>query len=239
MSLKIHGDNRLYWQYQYRIAEEYLIPLWGHWGINIAGLKVLEIGPGEGGILACLADAGAICQGLEYSASRAQIGAELTARNVQFMVGDICRREEYKRLSGPYDFIVFRDVLEHLENKPAALENICALMNHTSRLFLETCPWHMPFGGHQQVMKSWMGKIPYIHLLPSELCLKMARSFGESEELIAELQAVQRCRNTTGQVYQLLRRYDLQIVKQCSYLINPSYKIRFGLPVVSAGVFGS
>lgn len=238
MSLKIHGDNKLYWQYQYDITEKYLLPLLKGWGIDFPGLKVLEIGAGEGGIVACLADKGAKCAALEYDPRRAEIGRSLTGRGIDFIAGDICRKDEYLKLGGRYDFIMFRDVLEHLEDKPGAMANISALMDNDALLLLETCPWYMPFGGHQQILTSFMGKTPFIHLFPRGIYFKLMRKLGESEEFIEVLESVYRCRHTSGQVYSLVRQSGLEIIQRRLYMLNPSYKIRFGWPVVPGGFIG-
>ncbi|MBL7191107.1 class I SAM-dependent methyltransferase [bacterium] len=236
--MKIHGDNRLYWQYQYDITAKHLLPLWESWGLNLRGKKVLEIGAGEGGIVSYLADNGAFCTALEYDSNRAEIGRNLTGRNIEFITGDICQLDEHKKFKGPYDFIVLRDVLEHLPDKSGAMYNISALMHDESYLFLETCPWHMPFGGHQQVLKSALGKIPFLHLLPKSLYFRLLEQSGAPDFIIDDLKMVYHCRNTTGQVLSLVKDAGMRIIKRQAYISNPAYKIRFGLPVIKGNLLG-
>ena len=39
----------------------------------------------------------------------------------------------------------------------------------------------MPFGGHQQIAKGFVSRVPFIHLLPENIYAKLLRISGESE----------------------------------------------------------
>jgi len=53
----ISPQKRAYWEYQYRLGKEYLVPLLRQWGISFQAARVLDIGCGEGGVLCVMAGA--------------------------------------------------------------------------------------------------------------------------------------------------------------------------------------
>ena len=54
-----------YWTYQNKLAELHYLPLFEAWGVPMTGKKVLDVGCGDGGFTAALAEAGAISTGVE------------------------------------------------------------------------------------------------------------------------------------------------------------------------------
>ncbi len=53
-------------QYEYRLALDCILPLMSQWGIDIKGMKVLDMGCGDGGLAVALADSGAHCLGIDH-----------------------------------------------------------------------------------------------------------------------------------------------------------------------------
>ncbi|NOZ57079.1 MAG: class I SAM-dependent methyltransferase, partial [Calditrichaeota bacterium] len=84
---EISPQKRRYWEYQYRLMREYLIPLLEEWGLRLRGIKVADLGCAEAGGLVALAEVGAEVCGLELRASRAELARRLAAeRGIELRV---------------------------------------------------------------------------------------------------------------------------------------------------------
>ncbi len=63
------------------------------------------------------------------------------------------------------------DVIEHLNNKKDALKNIKQALLENGICIISFPPFRSAFGGHQQVMSSFLQFIPFLHLLPGKIYL--------------------------------------------------------------------
>jgi hypothetical protein len=103
-------------------------------------------------------------------------------------------------------------------------------LNPGGKVFFGFPPWHMPFGGHQQVCESkFLSKLPYFHLLPSLLYKSILRLFGESEKKIADLLEIKETGISTSGFEKILLKNHFRILKQRFYLISPIYEYKFNL----------
>ena len=136
---------------------------------DVAGQRILEIGCAEAGLLKFYQEKGAICSGLELSDVRFNNAILLNqANSLHLFQANICDPETYgNELTEPYDTIVMRDVLEHIDNKKTALKNIFELLKPNGKLFISFPPKYCAYAGHQQTVPQILGKIPYLHLLPN------------------------------------------------------------------------
>jgi len=88
-------QKKAYWEYQYRLGKEYIIPLLSDWGVSLSEKKVLDIGCAEGGVLCSFADLGVEGYGIELSSSRLLIAKEMARKHhiptIHFIIADINR----------------------------------------------------------------------------------------------------------------------------------------------------
>lgn len=90
-----------------------MLPRWN-------GLRILEIGCGEGRLAAMLSFAGAEhVDAIDYSEEAIKIARDrINLENVKYQVGD------YRQVTDQYDVVVLQGVLEHLDDPFAELQDI-------------------------------------------------------------------------------------------------------------------
>ncbi len=115
-----------YFQYQKNLAKEYYIPLLKNWGVKINGIKVLDIGCGNGGFITAFSENNCTCTGIEINNFNWEI-----KDSVEFLVGDITDSSFNKYISKKYHQIILSDVIEHipLDSKTIFLESVLSLMS--------------------------------------------------------------------------------------------------------------
>ena len=136
--------------------------------------KVLEIGCGEGGNLLPFAELGCYVKGIDLNAGQIENAKKFFAKEGQH--GDFCAENflNYPPLSNEnklFDVVLVHDCIEHIEPewKHEFFIKIAPLLRDNGVVFLAFPAWQMPFGGHQQICRSNISKIPFIHLLPTSL----------------------------------------------------------------------
>jgi hypothetical protein len=89
----------------------------------------------------------------------------------------------------------------------------------------------MPFGGHQQICRSWLlSRLPWFHLLPTPAYQRVLQLFAEKPARIESLLANQRTGLATAELERQAGQAGYQISSQRLYLLNPIYAYRFGVP---------
>ncbi|MDZ7290953.1 MAG: class I SAM-dependent methyltransferase [candidate division KSB1 bacterium] len=235
MAFEFHHDQERYWQMQYLCAKEYIIPfLENECKINLRGKSVLEIGCGEGGVIAAFYDYGCHAVGMDVSEVRLKKAAALAAtdhqrRAIKFACVDILQPEQTAGWQHQFDLIVMKDVIEHLPGHRQVLGHVATLLKPQGHLFLSFPPWYMPYGAHQQMFDSILKFAPFIHLLPRSWFRWLAQRFGERETVIDELSDLYHSRLSLTAFNKLLRKMPFKVVYQRLYLTNPMYKYKFGL----------
>jgi len=243
MPLDFHRDATHYWQMQYRCAQEYVIPfLENNCKIALRGKNVLEIGCGEGGVIAAFYDHGCGAVGMDISATRLQKAAERANadghhRRLQFACANILQPEQTASWQNQFDLIVMKDVIEHLPGHRQALGHIAKLLKPRGYLFFSFPPWFMPYGAHQQMFNSKLKFVPFTHLLPRSWFRALAQRFGERQNLIDELADLYDSRLSLAALDKLLREAPFGVVVKKPYLTNPMYKYKFGLQPISLPAF--
>jgi SAM-dependent methyltransferase len=209
------------------------------------GGRVLDIGCGEGGVLCAMAEAGAYGLGLEISPTRLVIGRQLASnaqrKSLQFVAGDFFLPpfDLNHRLGGsesrPLSLIILRDVFEHLPNKLLALQQLKNLMSPRTKLFITFPPFYAPFGGHQQMLKSFLRRTPYFHAAP-EFLWKNIRGWIERSDanpkFLDEMEKLRQHRVSIHGFRKMARSTGLRICREKFYISRPSYHIRFGWPII-------
>jgi len=223
------AEKHFYEQKQF--TEEYLLPYFKKYIYNFHDKRVLEIGCAEGGLLEVMEANGNYAVGIELSAERAEI-AEQKNPKLNVIVGDVTDRRLPEKLNEKFDLIIMREVIEHVHNKTAAFDNINALLNEGGYLFISFPPKRSPFAGHQQIGKSFLKAIPYLHVLPKSFLKAAARIMGEKEDYIDEIKLHFSTGCTIKEFERQSRRINLHPIKKEFFFFRPIYALRFGLPKI-------
>ena len=167
--------DRYYRRYQKTLAERYLIPILSRWGVTFHGRKFLEVGCGDGGCGAAFYHAGCDVVMMDIDGRLVEIAESLNREeNVasKTYVGDVLDETSPIYGEGPFDIVMFRDVMEHIERPNEALEIVCRHLNKNGLIFVAFPPYYSPYGAHQQILpRKTIGsvpynKLPYLQLLP-------------------------------------------------------------------------
>lgn len=193
--------------------------------------RVLEIGCGEGGNLLPFAELGCQVTGTDLAAGKIEnarlffegiVNAEFFAEN--FIDGESLRGRSF-------DLIIIHDVIEHIEPeyKLEFMSKVRGLLAPDGLMFWAFPAWKMPFGGHQQICSSKWSRLPWLHLLPAKLYRHLLLARGENPAQVEELMSIRRSRMSVESFEKLARSCSYGIVDRTLWLINPHYRVKFGL----------
>ena len=216
-----------YWTYQNKLAELHYIPLFEAWGVPMTGKKVLDVGCGDGGFTAALAEAGAISTGVEIR----DFGWEKTHANLRFIQQDILADDAQSVLGDDYDIIILRDVIEHisLERKHEFMTALRKFTSSKGIILMTFPPFYSPFGLHQQTfLKSLFKKLPYLGWIPGSFLDILLKLLGESDKARADVKEIRECRMTIRRFKKLVKELNYSIANEKYYLIRPSHELRYG-----------
>jgi len=215
-----------YWAYQNTLAKEYYIPLLGEWDFQINGIKVLDIGCGNGGFTEAFGEAGASITGVEIKSFNWK-----GHPNVQYLVQDITADNAVEKLGVDFELIILRDVIEHipLNEKLNFFKSALKFGSPDAKFLVTFPPFYSPFGIHQQTfLKTFLRKIPYLSWKPLWALKPLLKIIGENEEAISNIQEIHKCRMTLRRFELLVNKLNLGVVQEKSFLIRPSHEIRYG-----------
>ena len=151
---KRHKDRTVYFKELSITSKNYFIPYIRKWHPVEAGMKVLEIGCGEGGNLLPFSEMGCNTTGVDIAESRIKDAmAFFKAAHAKgvFIAQDIFLLNELKQ---DFDIIICHDVLEHIVDKELFLVHLNKYLKPQGIVFMSVPAWQMPFGGHQQICRS-------------------------------------------------------------------------------------
>ncbi len=213
-------------------TEQYLVPYlkkYTEW-FNGNGVKpkVLDVGCAEGGTISHLLKVGCECDGVEISSSRARIAQDRLPESAKVLVADITH-DVGGILSGPYDIIILRDVIEHIPRKALALSNLRDLLTDRGYLFVAFPLKYSPFAGHQQIAGTWIKYFAYISLLPKSLIKAACRLAGE-REVVRDSILENKQNALSYRQFRNLIGVDWSIARLDFFLSRPIYRQRFGWP---------
>lgn len=197
------------------------------------GCRVLEIGCGEGGNLLPFAELGCTVTGLDLAPKKIENARKFFARrgyNGEFSCSDFLS-DTPPPGDMLYDIIIIHDVIEHIEpeSKRLFFERAGLYMKRDGIIFFGFPAWQMPFGGHQQICRSRLSRLPFIHLLPKGLYRAWLKALKENPAQIDELLSIKRSKMTPESFESMVRTEGYEIIDRTLWLITPHYKAKFGL----------
>lgn len=226
-----HLDRRSYFNELATTSGEYYIPYLEAHGAFAPGMKVLEIGCGEGGNLEPFAEHGCEITGVDMAELRIEQARTFFAQDGiagTFISADAGRLGP--EFSGKYDIVLAHDVIEHVPDKAGFLAAAFRFLRPGGYAFFGFPAWYMPFGGHQQICRNkFCSHAPFIHLLPRPLYKGLLKQCGAAQNEIDELMNIRSTRITIERFARLARAAGFRIADRHLWLVNPHYKSKFGL----------
>ena len=216
---------------QKRYTKEYLLPYFQKYIPGFHKKKILEVGCAEGGLLESLQSIGMDVYGVELSPERAEI-AKQKDYSLKVSVGDITDPNLASKLNDKFDVIIMREVIEHLSDKNAAFNNLDKLLNENGYLFISFPPKRSPFAGHQQIGKSFLKAVPYLHVLPTVFLKSIAGYLGENKGYVDEIKLHYGTGCTIYEFEMQSMKRNFKTIKKDFYLFRPIYAQRFGVPTI-------
>jgi SAM-dependent methyltransferase len=235
MALKQHTDVAEMVRQQRENASMYVMPFIQTTLQIQAGLKVLEIGCGEGGVLKPFYDKGCKCVGVDLDPIRIVrandvFATEAASGNFSITLENIYDNGFKTKYANYFDVIMLKDVIEHIHNQEKFIPYLHELLVPKGQVFFGFPPWYMPFGGHQQLLKSkWASKLPYYHLLPRFMYKGIMKISGADDGVIEELLEIRDTQISIERFEKIVNSSSFKIVNKQWFLINPIYKYKFGL----------
>jgi SAM-dependent methyltransferase len=246
LALKQHLDDKVRFDQQVDNTRSYVLPFIEKTKAISDGVKVLEIGCGEGGVLKPFMERGCYCVGVDLDQFRIDLANEFFANEINlgkaaFLCKNVYDPEFLSKYEGFFDLLVLKDTIEHIPDQEKFIPYITKFLKPGGQIFFGFPPWYMPFGGHQQVCRNKLASmLPYYHILPRQLYKGILKMMGESESIIRDLMDVVDTQITIERFEGIVRHSGLKVVAKQHYLINPIYIFKFGLqprkqlPVISA-----
>jgi SAM-dependent methyltransferase len=235
MTLIQHVNMQVKYDQQEENSENYVIPFIEKTKVISKGLKVMEVGCGEGGVMLPFLKRGCECVGVDLDAPRVDVARDFlkeytNSGQLTLLVKNIYDQDFIDQYKGYFDLIILKDVIEHVPDQNSFIPHLASLLNKKGQIFFGFPPWYMPFGGHQQICEGkLMSKLPYYHILPKPLYLGFLNLMGESKGTQIALEEIWDTSITIGQFTKYVRNAELKILNEQHYLINPIYKYKFGL----------
>lgn len=227
---EFHADRKRYFDIQVQNTERYVLPFIEKVFSIKPGMRVLEIGCGEGGVLKAFIDKDCTGVGIELDESRLVnarewMKDELQQGKVTFHSKDIYKATEAD-FGGAFDIIVLKDVIEHIHDQPKLIEWMKSFLTANGVIFFGFPPWYMPFGGHQQINKGkWLSKLPYYHLLPTPIYKWLLKSNGENWK---EMLEIKETGISIERFERICKEKGYNVINHTHFLINPIYEYKFG-----------
>ena len=228
-----HNERKWYFDMQTLNAETYVLPFIEEKFPITPGMRVLEIGCGEGGVIKAFVKRGLTGVAVELSSGKFKMASEWLSEYISSKQINLISSNIYdtsvEALGGTFDIIVLKDVIEHIHDQAKIMAYMATLLNPGGIIFFGFPPWHMPFGGHQQICHGkWMSRLPYYHLLPMPIYKWFLRIMGEGPN-VAGLAEIKETGITIERFERIAKQTNFEILHHRHYLINPIYEYKFKL----------
>lgn len=227
---EFHADRKRYFDIQVLNAGKYVIPFIEEKYPVKQGMRILEIGCGEGGVLKAFINKGCEGVGVELDAPRIDdakkfLPDDIAAGRIRFVVKDIYKVDVEKDFNGLFDIILLKDVIEHIHDQVKLIGWMKNFLKPGGIVFFGFPPWYMPFGGHQQICKSKISRLPYIHLLPKGLYKWVLKNRKEN---VDEMMEVRETGISIERFEKICKKEGYILFHKRHYLLNPIYEWKFG-----------
>jgi SAM-dependent methyltransferase len=237
----ITPNDRYYFGYQYGLGVQHVVPYLHQKGVQLRGTNICEIGCGEGGVLAAIADEGAkYSLGIDIrqeAIDRAKIIFRALDIPSDFRIHDVTNQHTPEEWREQFDFVTLRDVMEHLDDTEQSLRHVMEFIRPGGYLYVVFPPYYSPYGGHQHALNNLWGKLPFIQFLPDALFKPLIKS-GRSLD-IEEVSRLREIRLTISKFREAVQNVGLQTVDEELYFLRPVFKLKFGLPAVKVNFLKS
>lgn len=232
---EFHRDKSRYFNFQYLTARDYIIPF-----VELAaplrqGMRVLEIGCGEAGVLKAFLERGCECTGVDLAADRIALAREflsgyLESGRVRFFSKNIYDADTAGDFGHRFDLIILKDVIEHIHDQARFMERMRDFLAPGGKVFFGFPPWQMPYGGHQQICDSrLLAALPYYHLLPAGTYRFVLGLFEKNPVKIANLMEIHQTGISIERFERIVAEKSYRQLLRRFYLINPIYQYKFGI----------
>lgn len=219
---------------QYRLAKHTLIPWLEARGVLPKPANVIEIGCAEGGVIAAFIERGtAVAVGTDIAGRLLTDISEPIAQrlrlDVTYSEHDVINEDPLPEWRGAFDVVVLRDVIEHLDDTAAALRNISKLLKPHGVVLLTFPPYTSAFGGHQQLLGTFLGSLPWVHMLPKAWFKSIVQ---RGDRLNAEeVMRLHRIRLSADDVTQAGKAAGLDVIDQRYFLLRPVFRWKYQKPI--------
>ncbi len=233
--LEQHRNPKLRFDQQVENSENYVLPFIEQ-SLNITSdIKVMEVGCGEGGVLVPFLQRGCNCLGVDLAEERLELGRSylpeyISKGQLDFLNQDIYELAFENKYKHQFDLIILKDVIEHIPKQEKFIPQLKKFLKPGGQIFFGFPPWHMPFGGHQQLLKSKLAsKLPYYHVLPMPLYLGIQKLCGESKEMRDWMKMTKESGITVERFEKIVKQCGSNILSKQWFLFNPIYIYKFGV----------
>ena len=228
---EFHTNKPWYFEMQFKNARDFVIPfIEQRFQIN-KNIHVLEVGCAEGGVLKAFLERGCTGVGVELEDGRLKLAEQFLEKELGEGVVKLINKNIYDpsfeiEFSNQFDLIILKDVIEHIPNQEKILIEFKKFLRPGGAIFFGFPPWYMPFGGHQQICKSILSKVPYFHLLPMGMYKRILTFFKEYVPAFVEIKETG---ISTSRFERIVKETGYQVILDTHFLLNPIYKFKFGL----------
>ena len=157
MALAQHKDDKLRYEQQVDNSKSYVLPFIEQTKPVKPGMKVLEIGCGEGGVLTPFIEMDCKCVGVDLDKIRIDLANNFFAKEVaegkvEFLYKNVYDEDFLARFKNYFDLIILKDTIEHIPEQEKFIPYMKNLLAKGGQIYFGFPPWYMPFGGHQQLV---------------------------------------------------------------------------------------
>lgn len=226
---------------QYRLARHTLIPWLESRGVLPRPANVIEIGCAEGGVVAAFVERGTTVAAGTDIAGRllTDISIPIAQRLglvVTYSEHDVIGEEPLPEWRGTFDVVLLRDVIEHLDDTTTALRNIAKLLKPGGVVLLTFPPYTSAFGGHQQLLGTFLGSLPWVHMLPKAWFNGIVR---RGDPLNAdEVRRLHRIRLSADAVMQAATVAGLVVIDRRYFMLRPVFRWKYQKPIPTIEMTG-
>lgn len=232
---EFHRNKQQYFDFQYQTARDYILPFIEQKMPVGQGLRVLEIGCGEAGVLKAFLERGCVCTGVDLQPSRIETAKALLAEDylagrIRFFSKDIYNADPEADFGYLFDIILLKDVIEHIHDQGRFMRRMGDFLAPGGRVFFGFPPWQMPYGGHQQICDTrLLAVLPYYHLLPARAYRFVLELSEKNPQKVADLMEIHETGISIERFERVVKASGFRWVSRRYYLINPIYRFKFGL----------